>query len=252
MKALKTLMRYIIKSHLILAMLFIVASCGSDSASDNVVEDDSNSNNWNNPGRFNTPIYQNPNVPNNVQSTINQLKSSVGCVQGSDGVATYTGRRLNQNVTFSAQGGYGSANSTIVPYTGALQPGPIGNSGNTELFVGISVFGDLLFVTKYSQGTNVIGYNYTVSFCESQINYYNMQLPLISDQNQVVQLSNDSQTVLDFQGCQGTGMVDSADLTAYFQANGNYNYSGTPYGGFGGTLPFVTTFFPLSECGYYY
>lgn len=246
----QTFWKQLFKLHLVLSLLVAFTSCGKSSSRKNEVVEDNN-NNWNNPGRYNTPIYQNPNVSNQIQQQINQVKGSVGCVQGSDGVSTYTGRRLNQMVTFSAQGYEQDGNSSTLDYIGALNPGPISNGGNAELYVGISVFGDLLFVTKYSSGFQVIGYNYTISFCESQIvsHYYGQQmsLPAISDQNQVVQLTNDSQTVIDANSYTGMGMVDSADITAYFSVNTNqYNYQNTPYGGYGNQLPFVTTFFPLN------
>lgn len=247
MKTNKSIMKRFFKLHLLLALVAILNSCGQSSSKKdgNVVNDTSD---WTNNGRYNTPIYSNPDVNSTIQNQINQIKSQVGCVQGSDGTNTYTGARLTQNVTFSTQGYEQDGNSSTIDFMGQLNPGPIGASGTQELYVGVSVFGDLLFVTKYASGFQAVGYTYTISFCESQVvdPYYGNSMPVISDQNQVVQMTNDSQTVLDASSYASTGQVDRADLTAYFQLNTNqYYYGNTSYGSYGSTLPMVTTFFPL-------
>lgn len=247
MKTNSSILKRIFKLQVLLVLVAILNSCGQSSSKKdgNVVNDSST---WTNTGRYNTPIYNNPDVNSGIQNQINQLKSQVGCVQGSDGTNQYTGRRLQQNVTFSAQGYEQDGNSSTIDLVGQLNPGPIGSSGSQELYVGVSVFGDLLFVTKYANGFQAMGYTYTISFCESQVvdPYYSISMPIISDQNQVVQMTNDSQTILDASSYAANGQVDRADLTAYFQLNtSQYNYGNTPYGSSGNVLPMVTTFFPL-------
>jgi hypothetical protein len=251
MKTNQSMWKRLLKLQTLLILLAVLNSCGkSNSNKDNTVVDD-NGSNWNNPGRHNTPIYNNPNVNSGIQSQINQIKGQVGCATFSDGVNQYTGRRLNQMVTFSSQGHEQDGNSSTIDHIGPLNQGPIGASGNQELYVGVSVFGDLLFVTKYSQGFQATGYTYTISFCESEIqDYYSgMRMPVISDQSQVVQMTNDSQTILDASSYASTGQVDAANITAYFQLNSQqFNYGNTPhaqYAGYGMALPMVTTFFPL-------
>lgn len=87
------------------------------------------------------------------------LKQSTPCVNG--------GYRLSNDVSFYLQGG--SASLTTI--TGSYQPGFLNNGTVTNLFVGVSAFGDLMFVTKVSNGAQVIGYNITLSFCELKSGY---------------------------------------------------------------------------------
>lgn len=250
MKTNQSTLKRLLKLQVLLVLLAVLNSCGKSSSSkDNNVVD--NNTNFNNPGRYNTPIYNNPNVDSGIQNQINQIKGQVGCATFSDGVNQYTGRRLTQMVTFSTQGYEQDGNSSTIDHMGQLNSGPIGASGTQELYVGVSVFGDLLFVTKYSSGFQAIGYTYTISFCESEIQdyYTGMRMPVISDQSQVVQMTNDSQTILDASSYASTGQVDAANVTAYFQLNtSQFNYNNTAhaqqlYGG--NVLPMVTTFFPL-------
>lgn len=248
MKTNKSILKRMLKLHLLLVLLAVFNSCGSSNSKEDENVVDNNTTNWNNPGRYNTPVYSNPNVNSTIQNQINQIRSQVGCVQGSDGVNMYTGRRLNQMVTFSAQSYEQDGNSSTIDHLGQLNPGPIGAQGTQELYVGVSVFGDLLFVTKYSSGFQAIGYTYTISFCEAEIQdqYFGSRLPVISDQNQIVQMTNDSQTVLDASTYASTGQVDRGDITAYFQLNTQqHNYGNTPYAHSGNVLPMVTSFFPL-------
>ena len=252
MKPNQLTLKRLFKLQVMLALLAVLNSCGKSRSSrdsnNNVVDNNSN---FNNPGRYNTPIYNNPTVDSGIQNQINQIKSQVRCETFSDGVNQYTGRRLTQMVTFSTQGYEQDGNSSTIDHVGQLNPGPIGASGNQELYVGVSVFGDLLFVTKYSSGFQAVGYTYTVSFCESEIQdyYTGMRMPVISDQSQVVQMTNDTQTILDASSYASTGQVDAANVTAYFQLNtSQYNYGNTAhsqYAGYGMSLPMVTTFFPL-------
>lgn len=97
------------------------------------------------------PYGNNGTIPTQVAA----VKSQVACLPGRN--------RLTNDVSFSL------TNTSFVTQTtigGSWQPGFMGNGTISDLFIGISAWGDILFVTKVSNGATVTGYNATMSFCE--------------------------------------------------------------------------------------
>ena len=84
----------------------------------------------------------------------NKVKASISCLPGRS--------RLLNDVSFYISGPSGSG-STI---GGNWQSGFITNGTVTNLYVGVSAYRDLMFVTKVTNGGTVVGYNVTLSFCE--------------------------------------------------------------------------------------
>ena len=93
-------------------------------------------------------------IVNQVQS----IKNSVSCLNG---------YRLTNDVSFYIQGGYGAGTNTIA---GNFVEGFNTNGTINQLYVGVSVYRDLMFVTQVTNGSQVVGYNVTLSFCEMKSN----------------------------------------------------------------------------------
>ncbi len=106
-----------------------------------------------------SPFYSgNPALGGNVGSTIinqvNSIKANVPCM---------TGYRLTNDVSFYVQGGYAAGTNTIY---GNFTEGFLTSGTVNQLYVGVSIYRDLMFVTQVSNGGQVVGYNVTLSFCE--------------------------------------------------------------------------------------
>jgi len=84
----------------------------------------------------------------------NKIKSTTACLAGR--------ARLTNDVSFYVSGVSGSG-STI---GGNWQSGFLTNGTVTNMYVGVSAYRDLMFVTKVTNGAQVVGYNVTLSFCE--------------------------------------------------------------------------------------
>lgn len=90
-----------------------------------------------------------------VTSQQNFIKSTLSCSFGR--------HRLN-DANFYINSG--SMNSAIIG--GDWHVGTISNGIISDLFVGASVFHDLLFLTKATRDGQVVGYNVTLSYCETK------------------------------------------------------------------------------------
>lgn len=94
-------------------------------------------------------------IVNQVQS----IKSSVTCLNG---------YRLTNDVSFYVQGGVLGANRIGGNWVQGFSP-----SGGTinKMWVGVSAYRDLMFVTQVMNGSSVMGFNVTLSFCEMKNSY---------------------------------------------------------------------------------
>ena len=88
-------------------------------------------------------------IINQVQS----IKANVSCLSG---------YRLSNDVSFYVNGGYIASNRI----GGNFQQGFLTNGSYNKLWVGISAFRDIMFVTQVTNGSQVVGFNVTISFCE--------------------------------------------------------------------------------------
>lgn len=89
-------------------------------------------------------------IVNQVQS----IKSSVACLNG---------YRLTNDVSFYVQGGIIGSNRIGGNWISGFSP----NGGTVnKMWIGVSAYRDLMFVTQVMNGSSVMGFNVTLSFCE--------------------------------------------------------------------------------------
>lgn len=216
-----------IKENLLLALVIslamIVASCGKKK---NTVNSDDNNNSG-------TTFFGpgSPTFTASQQADVQNIISNVPC-------NNYPNRRLSQTYTFSSSNiNYGNSKTSIY---GPFNQNTV--SGNiSKIFVGISIFGDVMIVSKVGNGSQVSGYNVQLSMCAEWNRQTNV--PYIDDQRPVVNFQA-NQIVLDEDNNCGYGSVDSAQNTIVTtgQFNGNN-------GGFSFSLPAYnayTTFYKPS------
>ncbi len=101
-----------------------------------------------------------------------KAKSDIRCAQRSDNNGSaWTGRRLNQDYLFK----FDTGNASLTSLAQGNAPIPQGSiSGQTAMeFVGVGVNGDIMVVTKMTNGSQLIGYNVAVSMCEFKSNINN-------------------------------------------------------------------------------
>ena len=89
-----------------------------------------------------------------IVNQVNTIKASMPCMNG---------YRLTKDVSFYTQNGIIGANKI----RGNWVPGfsPQGGTIN-KMWIGVSAFRDLMFITQVMNGSTVMGFNVTLSFCE--------------------------------------------------------------------------------------
>lgn len=156
-----------------------------------------------------------PNLPSDQYNIFQQMKQSLNCRQGP---------RLQQDVTFSTQSF--TPQNSLTTIRGPFQLGAAAGSGSVnKIYVGVSVFNDIMMVTKVTNGTQVLGYNVTLSMCSER---GQDGTPYIDDSRQITQLGLHNQAagiVITEQTRCGVGTVDSAQMvvvSAQAQINSQY------------------------------
>ena len=144
-----------------IAALLLIASCGKK-------------NTVNSNASGSSPFYVgNPALSSGAGTAIiNQVQSvraSVTCLPGR--------QRLAQDVSFYINGG--SISGTTIG--GNWQSGLMSNGSISDLYVGVSAYRDLMFLTKVTNGGQVIGYNVTLSFCDMPNAYPNYPALISND-----------------------------------------------------------------------
>ena len=104
----------------------------------------------------------NPAISKSRIDKVQAAKSTLACVEGR--------KRLQNDVSFFTNSV--PTNKGVV--VGNFQPGFLTNGTVSDLYVGVSAFKDLMFVTKVTSGDKVVGYNVTISFCELPNSYKDM------------------------------------------------------------------------------
>ena len=171
----------------------------------------------------NPALSSNPGIVNQVQS----VKSSVTCMPGRN--------RLTNDVSFYINGG--SISGTTIG--GNWQSGFMNTGTISNLYIGVSAYRDLMFVTKVTNGGQVVGYNVTLSFCEVPNSYPNYPA-LVSNDRALTQFQAPNGIVLDLNTYCGYGVVDAAINTIIVSQASTTN----PY-----TSPFpVYTSFTKPSC----
>lgn len=144
----------------------------------------------------NPALTNSPQIVNQVQS----LKANVSCLNG---------YRLTNDVSFYVNGGVIGSNRI----GGSFQSGFLTNGTVSQLWVGVSVFRDLMFVTKVTNGSQVVGFNVTLSFCEMKNTYYPNLPSIISNERALVNFMAPNGIILDNNTYCGYGVVDWAANT---------------------------------------
>ncbi len=171
------------------ACLLIIVSCGKK--------------NTTNSGTAGTsPFYSgNPALSSGSGSTIidqySKIKASTACLSGRN--------RLSNDVSFNITGNLGGG-ATI---GGNWQPNFITNGSIGQLYVGVSAYRDLMFVTKVVSGAQVVGYNVTLSFCEVPNAYMNFPALVSNDRALVNFYAPNGITLSESANC-GFGIVTQA------------------------------------------
>ncbi len=88
-----------------------------------------------------------------IATQYNSIRNSVACLPGTT--------RLMNDVSFNVTGAF-----TGTKISGTWQPGFMSNGIVSEMYVGASAYRDLMFLTKVTNGGQVVGYNVTLSYCE--------------------------------------------------------------------------------------
>ena len=140
----------------------------------------------------NSAFSSNPGIVTHVQN----IKNGVTCLNGRS--------RLINDVTFFVTGGFQSGTKIGGSFQEGVLPGD-----NSELHVGVSAFRDLMFVTKVTNGAQVLGFNVTLSFCDVANTYPNFPL-LVSNDRRLTGFQAPSGIVLDMNTYCGYGVIDAA------------------------------------------
>lgn len=163
-------------------------------------------NGYSNNGQQSGSQYQTPNVNSSQGNQFQQVKSSFPC---------NTGRRLGQDVTFSTQGyNHGGSKTTI---SGPFRAGPIGGE-ISQLFIGVSKWNDVMIVSRVGSGSQVRGYNITLSMCS----YSGNGFPFIDDSRPLSNFQAPNGIILDTDNHCNFGSVDAAKNTVMQSAPISY------------------------------
>jgi len=196
-----------------LASLILMGSCGKK---ENTV----------NSGASGTsPFYQgNPALSSSPQiiTQVQNIKSSVSCLPGRS--------RLINDVSFYVNSN--SMSGTTV--YGNWQLGFMSNGSITNLYVGVSAWRDLMFLTKVTNGSQVIGYNVTLSYCDVPNAYVNYPA-LVSNDRALVNFQAPSGITINTATSCGYGLIAAAMNTIIVSQRSTTNPYTSDY-------PIYTTF----------
>jgi len=180
---------------LVMGTLLLSAACGKKENKVNIPATSATSPYYTgNPALGNSPIL----------NQVNSIKANVAC---------YNGYRLANDVSFFVQGTFNTSSRTTI--SGQFNPGYIPTTAGaiTQLYVGVSTFRDLMFITKVTNGSQVVGYNVTLSFCEMK-NLAGTYYPsIISNETTLTNFIAPKGIVLDSDTHCGYGVVDYAPDT---------------------------------------
>jgi hypothetical protein len=149
-----------------------------------------------------------------VVNQVNSIKSNVACLNG---------YRLANDANFYINSGAVAQNRIA----GNFMPGFLTNGTNTQVWVGVSVFRDVMFVSKVTNGSQVVGYNVSISFCEMKNTYYPNLPSIISNERAITSFIAPNGIILGGAGTNcGYSVIDWAkDTRITSQRNLNNPYS---------------------------
>lgn len=175
-----------------LSSLLILGSCGKK-------ENKINTNSYGStPFSTNNPVFSGG-TGSTIVNQYNSIKSSISCLPGRN--------RLMNDVSFYVQG-----NFTGTQIGGNWTPGFLNNGTVTDMYVGVSAWRDLMFLTKVTNGSQVVGYNVTLSFCEVPNAYANYPA-LVSNDRQLTRFAAPYGIYINTAKPCGYGLIASAQNT---------------------------------------
>lgn len=132
-----------------------------------------------------------------IVNQYNSLRSTVACLPGRT--------RLANDVSFYINSG--SLSGTTVG--GNWQSGFMSNGTITDMYVGVSAYRDLMFLTKVTNGGQVVGYNVTLSYCDVANAYANYPA-LVSNDRALVNFSAPNGITINTATSCGYGLIAAA------------------------------------------
>ncbi len=156
--------------------------------------------NSNNSSAFNgTSPFSTGYSPDSIIQQASSIKNNVTCMNG---------YRLNTDYSFFIRGG--AVSGTKI--NGQWTPGVLTGGSVNKLWVGVSAYRDLMFVTQVANGSAVVGYNVTLSFCELK-NTYSTLPSIISNERVLKNFATPYGIILDQDSYCGYSVVDLAQYT---------------------------------------
>ncbi len=145
-----------------------------------------------------TPIFQGSNGTT-VYSQYQSVRNSVACLSGRS--------RLVNDASFYITAQSGSITGTTVG--GQWYPGVIPNGTASTMYVGVSAYRDLMFLTKVTSGSQVVGYNVILSFCDVPNAYVNYPA-LVSNDRALINFNAPSGITINTAVSCGYGLIAAA------------------------------------------
>ncbi|MGZ3790328.1 MAG: hypothetical protein ACXVLQ_17480 [Bacteriovorax sp.] len=179
----------------LITCLLLLGSCGKKGG--NVVNTNGYANGQS-PISINNPVFSGSGG-STIVNQYNHIRSSVACLPGRN--------RLLNDVSFYVSGAF--SGTTV---GGNWQPGFMSNGTVTDMYVGVSAFRDLMFLTKVTSGSQVIGYNVTLSFCEVPNAYMNYPA-LVSNDRALINFQAPNGITINTATSCGYGLIASAQNT---------------------------------------
>ena len=105
------------------------------------------------------PLFSSP-AGATIVNQVNSIKSNMACLNG---------YRLAKDMNFYVQGGVLGSNRIGGNWIEGFMPST--NGQINKMWVGVSAYRDLMFVTQVMNGSSVVGFNVTLSFCEMKNSY---------------------------------------------------------------------------------
>ncbi len=134
-----------------------------------------------------------------IINQVNSIKGNVSCMNG---------YRLSNDVNFFVNGGYISGTKI----GGNWQSGFLTNGTISKMWVGVSAYRDIMFVTQVSNGAQVVGFNVSISFCELKNSYPSLP-SIISNERALTRFAAPYGIILDSNTYCGYSVVDLAQYT---------------------------------------
>jgi hypothetical protein len=152
----------------------------------------------------------NTTIGSTIVAQAQSIKNNVACLNG--------GYRLTNDVSFYINGGYLSGTKI----GGNWASGFLTNGTVSKMWVGVSAYRDIMFVTQVANGSTVTGFNVTISFCELKNSYTSLP-SIISNERSLDTFTAPYGIILDSNTYCGYSVVDLAQNTTIISRRSTSN-----------------------------